>query len=91
MNRRRFLELLGTAALGSGIVYSFPSVIVPKNIQRIECLPPISFPVLEAAYKRLIETGNEPRFIILKARAVGYSTYLEVTRQHADLLKFISN
>jgi hypothetical protein len=32
MNRRRFLELLGTAALGSGIVYSFPSVIVPKNI-----------------------------------------------------------
>lgn len=32
MNRRRFLELLGLAALGSGIVYSFPSVIVPKNI-----------------------------------------------------------
>jgi len=32
MNRRRFLELLGTAALGSGIVYSFPSIIVPKNI-----------------------------------------------------------
>lgn len=32
MNRRRFLELLGSAALGSGIVYSFPSVIVPKNI-----------------------------------------------------------
>lgn len=31
MNRRRFLELLGSAALGSGIVYSFPSVIVPKN------------------------------------------------------------
>ena len=32
MNRRRFLELLGSAALGSGIVYSFPSVIVSKNI-----------------------------------------------------------
>lgn len=32
INRRRFLELLSSAALGSGIVYSFPSVIVPKNI-----------------------------------------------------------
>lgn len=35
MNRRRFLELLGTAALGSGIVYLFPSIIVPKNIAPI--------------------------------------------------------
>lgn len=32
LNRRRFLELLGMAAAGTGIVYSFPSVIVPKNI-----------------------------------------------------------
>ena len=32
MNRRRFLELLGMAAAGTGIVYSFPSVIVPRNI-----------------------------------------------------------
>lgn len=36
MNRRRFLELLGSAALGSGIVYSFPSVIVPKNISMLD-------------------------------------------------------
>src|SRR5258708_3421054 len=32
MNRRRFLELLGMAAAGTGIVYSFPSVIVPLNV-----------------------------------------------------------
>lgn len=32
MNRRRFLELLGKGIAASGIVYSFPSVIVPKNI-----------------------------------------------------------
>lgn len=32
MNRRRFLELMGMAAAGSAVVYSFPSIIVPKNI-----------------------------------------------------------
>lgn len=32
MNRRRFLELLGTAAVGSAVAYSFPSIIVPRNI-----------------------------------------------------------
>ena len=35
MNRRRFLSLLGQAAVGAGVVYSFPSIIVPKNIQPI--------------------------------------------------------
>lgn len=32
MNRRRFLELLGQAAVGGTVVYSFPAIIVPKNI-----------------------------------------------------------
>lgn len=32
MNRRNFLKFLGTATIGTGIVYSFPSIIVPKNI-----------------------------------------------------------
>lgn len=32
MNRRSFLKFLGTATVGTGIVYSFPSIIVPKNI-----------------------------------------------------------
>lgn len=31
MNRRRFLELLSAATVG-GVAYSFPSVIVAKNI-----------------------------------------------------------
>lgn len=35
MNRRKFLELLSSAALGSGIVYSFPSVIMSKNISTV--------------------------------------------------------
>lgn len=41
MNRRRFLELLGMAAAGTGIVYSFPSVIVPKNIALPEFAPEV--------------------------------------------------
>lgn len=32
VSRRRFLELLGTAAVGSTVAYSFPSIIVPRNL-----------------------------------------------------------
>lgn len=32
MNRRRFFELLGQATIGGMVVYSFPSIIIPKNI-----------------------------------------------------------
>ena len=42
MNRRRFLELLGMAAAGTGIVYSFPSVIVPKNIAEVNSISEVS-------------------------------------------------
>lgn len=35
MNRRRFLSLLGQAAAGATVAYSFPSIIVPKNIQPV--------------------------------------------------------
>lgn len=35
MNRRRFLELLGMATAGTAVAYSFPSVIVPKNITTV--------------------------------------------------------
>jgi hypothetical protein len=33
MDRRGFLSLLGQAAVGATVVYSFPSIVVPKNIQ----------------------------------------------------------
>jgi hypothetical protein len=32
MNRRRFMELLGMATVGGAVAYSFPNIIVPKNI-----------------------------------------------------------
>lgn len=32
MNRRRFIELLTSATIGSTVAYSFPSIVVPKNI-----------------------------------------------------------
>lgn len=73
MNRRRFLELLSSAALGSGIVYSFPSVIVPNNIMpfsdrkifynNISEMPPISFSVMDKAYKKLCKGNIRPEYI----------------------------
>jgi hypothetical protein len=35
MNRRSFLQLLGQATASAAVVYSFPSIIVPKNIQPV--------------------------------------------------------
>lgn len=35
MNRRNFLKFLATATVGTGVVYSFPSIIVPKNISEV--------------------------------------------------------
>lgn len=32
MDRRGFLKIFGKAAAGAAIVYSFPSIIIPKNI-----------------------------------------------------------
>ena len=32
MNRRRFIELLGMAAVGARVAYSFPRVIVPRLV-----------------------------------------------------------
>lgn len=32
MNRRGFLKFLGAATVGTTVAYSFPSIIVPKNI-----------------------------------------------------------
>lgn len=35
MDRRSFLKFLGAASAGATVVYSFPSIIVPKNIDLI--------------------------------------------------------
>ena len=39
MNRRFFLSLLGQAAVGATVAYSFPSIVVPKNIQPVSAYP----------------------------------------------------
>lgn len=36
MNGRGFLSLFGKAAVGATVAYSFPSVIVPKNLGEVE-------------------------------------------------------
>lgn len=33
MNRRNFIKFLGAASVGATVAYSFPSIIVPKNIE----------------------------------------------------------
>lgn len=35
MDRRRFLGLISRAVAGSAVAYSFPTIIVPKNISLI--------------------------------------------------------
>lgn len=35
VNRRRFISLLGQAVAGATVAYSFPSIIVPRNIQPV--------------------------------------------------------
>lgn len=35
MNRRRFISLLGQSVAGATVAYSFPSIIVPKNIRPV--------------------------------------------------------
>lgn len=53
MNRRRFLELLGTAIAGTAVVYSFPSIIVPKNIAAVSpSYEEFLRQYMHAAYKR---------------------------------------
>lgn len=39
MDRRNFLKRLGLASAGAVVAYSFPEVIVPKNIEQLLILP----------------------------------------------------
>lgn len=69
MNRRRFLELLGQAVLGSGIVYSFPSVITCKNI----AIP--TYEDLTSLYNKCIKSGEEPQYGISMLRITNDPIY----------------
>ena len=42
MHRRSFIKFLGVATIGSTIAYSFPSIIVPKNIEDINAINDLS-------------------------------------------------
>lgn len=86
MNRRRFLELLGMVTVGSAVAYSFPNVIVPKNIIIPEFIPsfttcnmgtagPITYSMLLEAYKRIRENNFEPN--VMKIR-IPYSRSLYI-------------
>jgi hypothetical protein len=59
MNRRRFLELLSMAAVGGTVAYSFPDVIVPKNIQLV------TFDMLEKAYTKARLSSAEPNLLVI--------------------------
>jgi hypothetical protein len=66
MNRRRFLELLGMATVGGAVAYSFPDIIVPKNIEAISQINLIS---KNEIYPKLIEDfwfQESPFFAMLK-------------------------
>lgn len=52
MNRRNFLKFLGAASAGATVAYSFPSIIVPKNIEVID---QINLITKTEIYPKLIE------------------------------------
>ena len=35
MNRRRFLELVGMTVAAGTVAYSFPRIIVPRNLEKV--------------------------------------------------------
>jgi len=60
MNRRNFLQFLGAATIGSTVAYSFPSIIVPKNIITLkevatDYLSEINLITKREIYPKLIE------------------------------------
>lgn len=67
MNRRGFLNLIGKASMGAYVAYSFPSIIVPKNIITIQEYKDslISFAAMNRAYEKASLGNAEPEFIFL--------------------------
>lgn len=65
MNRRGFLSSLSLAIVGTGVAYSFPDIIVPKNIISLEeiygdgiiqgQLSAINIVTLKEIYPKIIE------------------------------------
>lgn len=83
MDRRGFLKIFGKAAAGAAIVYSFPSIIIPKNISaqngllfRISDDPEFGFGFsgfVQEIYPKLIEDEffKESSFLsIMKAKQI---------------------
>jgi hypothetical protein len=69
MNRRDFLKFLKMVTVGAIVAYSFPSIIISKNIELIKEInenKSLTWPKLEAAFKRMQEQMyNEPDIIIV--------------------------
>jgi hypothetical protein len=98
MNRRRFLELLGMATVGSAVAYSFPKVIVPKNVIKpvgfTEAVndgyifsgysPSITFKQLEESYRRACVGKAKPDLIM-----VSPTTYAQIVSRIAIQDRFI--
>lgn len=75
MNRRRFLELLGMATVGATVAYSFPDIIVPKNIAiptlnanlnwvtEYKSANPLTYAKLLEAYHKCRVGNYEPKWI----------------------------
>lgn len=79
MDRRRFLELLTKATVGGAVAYSFPDVIVPKNIEVkaasigwTDYGKPISFEDLYKAYAECCRGKSEPNLLLVNKTQFEY-------------------
>jgi hypothetical protein len=82
MNRRSFLKFLSSATIGATVAYSFPEIIVPKNIKLIKEVEDtknlassgvLTWRKLEEAFNRMKENMyKEPDIIIVNKRFCNY-------------------
>lgn len=88
MNRRKFINFLGSAIIGTAIALNLPETIAPvkeaitwsKNnfsywdnaINPNACAGPITFSMMEKAYKKAIEGNAEPQYIYLPQKAADF-------------------
>lgn len=95
MNRRNFLGFLGKAAVGGAVAYSFPKIIVPKNIELID---QINLITKKEIYPSLIEDiffNESPWFARLRdtyvqAMSSGPEPNLIVTNITENELKYLN-
>jgi hypothetical protein len=97
MDRRGFLSLLSRAVVGATVAYSFPSVIVPRNIQPAYPAMPSGLAYLLNDSSRILHGLSTVSFPDLNAPSVDLSgavlspRLFEAMRKHLSAMTWRTN